>query len=263
MFRKTLFVPLLLLLAVVARGQEIDLTPAQDSIQPGYFVMVSVDGLTQAELADANFSVEWTPSENVVVFRTWDSTGKPALVFVTNPNAAGGEYTITVAVNGRYLPASRALDEAVSESQAAGVDADLLADMRDVQERFGARYPVRSGSCTVTVEGDGPGPDPPPPPTDVESVLILEETTDRTPAVGDIVTSQRLRDELAEKGIEFRVLDKDVMDQDGSQVPAVQSVLSELGDLRLPVLALFDGSGAVVSIEPLPADVDTILERIE
>lgn len=70
----------------------------------------------------------------------------------------------------------------------------------------------------VTVEGEGPNPNPQPSPQPqpqptpgkLWGCLIIEESANRTPAQAAVYTSQSVRKLLQSKGLEFRLVDKDV-----------------------------------------------------
>jgi hypothetical protein len=119
--------------------------------------------------------------------------------------------------------------------------------------------------CWITI-GDGkptpppipipdPKPEPTPPPTPAKlTAIVLEESAQRTAGVAAIVGSKALRDQLAGKGHQMRVYDKDV----GTGRDLLPKVVA--AKIELPALVLAEtSSGRIRQILPLPTTVDAVV----
>jgi hypothetical protein len=110
----------------------------------------------------------------------------------------------------------------------------------------------------VPVDDPFPNPDPNPDPNPTPDVnlwgVVVEETSERTPAQAVILTSQPVRELFA--GTRFRVLDKDQVVPDSLKPYIARAkVLTADGKKKLPLLFLVAQSGAVLYEDALPADV--------
>jgi len=96
-----------------------------------------------------------------------------------------------------------------------------------------------------------PFPKPPVPIPGKRKVIILEETSDRTPAQAAIITSPKLRSYLESKGHPLKVTDVD-------NVPTENVPRSPL-----PLLIIEDGAGNPIYSGALPATVEDTIETIK
>lgn len=106
-----------------------------------------------------------------------------------------------------------------------------------------------------------PGPSPGPTPNPVAGklfVLIVTETKDQTPEQAAVINSQAARDLMAAKGWQWRVVDQDVVDENGRPPPDLAKWISQAkawaaAGNKLPCLLVLDEQGAVLSQGALPA----------
>jgi len=125
--------------------------------------------------------------------------------------------------------------------------------------------------CTVVIEGltppapaptPTPNPQPTPPPapapqTKAAWAIVVVDNSNRTPAVGQLVSSPTLIAALQKASVKYRVLDvQDPLVTKLNYGPAVQSVGGA------PALILFDSAGKRTKAIALPADEKSFLAAI-
>ena len=104
---------------------------------------------------------------------------------------------------------------------------------------------------------DPPPPPPPPPPGPIQemTVLVVEESSQRTPEQAAILMCYPCRKWLTDNGHRMRIVDKDVKDQSG-QVPAdLERFIDPPPDI-LPYVFLVDANGVTHWQGPLPDTLD-------
>jgi len=110
----------------------------------------------------------------------------------------------------------------------------------------------------IVVKGDVP---PPPPPTgDVNMVLILEETADRTQEQAAVITSSDIREQVHRYNWSMRVIDDDVVDENGNRPELLAKWIDKA--TSLPWWFLITDEGEAVVSEPLPKTPEAALETI-
>jgi len=122
-------------------------------------------------------------------------------------------------------------------------------------------------SLTVTVIGEGhPPPPPPPPPVPGKlAVVVIEESTERTPS--QATTLLALRKHLEKEGIWYRIVDDDLKDSQTGKTPTwLVPYLETAEGKQLPLLAvgsLTSDGHAVVAVEKMPATAREAVEFVE
>lgn len=116
----------------------------------------------------------------------------------------------------------------------------------------------------------GPGPDPPIPPTPdppvppgEKWVIVVEESKDRTLAIGDLMSDRPFHAYLESKNHKWRLVDKD--DKTAEWLPSYQKILAQQG-IALPALIIADRSsdGDVEPyVCPLPKTAAEVLEVLK
>ena len=111
----------------------------------------------------------------------------------------------------------------------------------------------------VTIRGPpvDPPPPPPPPPGEVERVVIVEESADRTPEQAAVLTDSRLQP-LRQAG-KLLILDQDAADSQGQ--PAVD--LAQHDGQPLPRVIGLDSSGVRSVAAELPETGDALVGLLE
>lgn len=117
--------------------------------------------------------------------------------------------------------------------------------------------------------------DAPPAPPDVvvpevvegpRTVLIVNETLDRTPEVAAIFTQLRAGDAakyLAEKGHTLTILDDDASNPDGKPAEVLEKYRADFTNVGLPcVLVVHPESGRVMGAAKLPETADGVIELL-
>jgi len=192
--------------------------------------------------------IEWTPREDTTLIpaRLWG--GQPFLLFAARQP---GTYTIHVTLHAWRNNLDAAVD---AVRRAALIDQDLFQRLESLASDLRSRYPVRSGSITVTVAGQLP-PDPPQPPgpvTTADQVTIVTESTDTlSVAQQEIIHGEAVRSAAAAAGLEFHAVDRDISGPDAGRV---QHALEACAGQSVPRL-VFSAAGQVIDTLPLPASV--------
>ncbi len=121
---------------------------------------------------------------------------------------------------------------------------------------------------TVPTPGPGPGPAPDPVPAGKLFVLIVTETKDQTPEQAAVVNSQAARDLMAAKAWQWRVVDQDVVDENGRPPPDISKWINQAktwaaAGNKLPCLMVLDEQGAVLSQGAVPATEAAYLDLLK
>lgn len=94
-----------------------------------------------------------------------------------------------------------------------------------------------------------PAPDPVPPPPDFKepyTLLLIEETHDRSPEEAAAVLSKEIIEYVHEKGWKRYLLDKDVVDKDGKTPSSVKAYIERAVGKGLPWYIVVDADGEIV-----------------
>ena len=97
-----------------------------------------------------------------------------------------------------------------------------------------------------------PFPDPIPPPLKVASVVVVEETAQRTPEQFAVMSAPPWRTYLADSGIKLRFADQDVTDETGALPADLKPAIERAKQDGLPRVVFLDAGGSVVASEALP-----------
>lgn len=106
----------------------------------------------------------------------------------------------------------------------------------------------------------GPGPQPGPAPVNEPLwVIVLEESSARTPATAKVIADLMFWQSLAQAGHHWAIEDKD------TQTQAVQSHYAAVkaANVSLPALVLVNNAGVVRKVTPLPANVADVKAIIQ
>lgn len=115
------------------------------------------------------------------------------------------------------------------------------------------------GAVTTIVVGDSvdpkpdpdpkpkPEPDPKPAPVSASWVIVVEETTQRTPATSAVLSDLAMWRRIEAKGVKWRLYDKDSADAKAKQYDQFAAPVG------LPAVLLLDAGGKVVKAVKLPA----------
>jgi hypothetical protein len=121
----------------------------------------------------------------------------------------------------------------------------------------------------LVVEGSQPAPNPqptpdpaPPVPTGKLWTVIVEESSQLTPAQGRVVTSKTVADWIAARGHHPAwVIDKDALDENDRQPANLREYIARAKSL--PYLFLVSESGTVIHQGSLPENEATLLELLK
>jgi hypothetical protein len=119
---------------------------------------------------------------------------------------------------------------------------------------------VTIGPAPVVVVPPGPGPEPPAPPGPVESgkrlVVLIRETADDTPAVGQMLVGLRSGPSaayLSSKSHTLDMLDIHSVGPDGKPASLIEMFRPEIAGMTLPVLVVADAvTRKLISKQTLP-----------
>lgn len=105
--------------------------------------------------------------------------------------------------------------------------------------------------------GPDPEPDPKPDPTPGKRwVILIEESSERTPQLAWVMTSSISRDYLAKQGHEWRAWDRDHVPEDGA--PYLR-----LADGKAPTLFIVTAGGSILYRGPPPADPESLVALVK
>lgn len=250
--------PLLLLIASTAYGQEIKLIGPATQVDPRQYHVVTVVGLSDDDLRKVSVTATPSAGTDILTNRPW--SGHPYLQFRAT---AGGKYTIDVVLNGWR----RAVDDAVSQAKAAGIDDESVAAIESLAKKLADAYPLRYGSCVVEVAGapfpppDPPGPAPPLPTPGRKRIVILLERGQMTPDQSRTVTALQSGGTAAAKYLISKAHLINVLDDDH---PQAQPWLPKLGSQQLPAVIVSDAESSAVSfVGSLPNTADAVIELVK
>lgn len=125
-------------------------------------------------------------------------------------------------------------------------------------------FAVTIGDTPPTPPGPPPGPEPPgpkPPNPTAERVwvVVVEETSERTPAIAAVVTDTAFWQSLSTAGVlGWEILDKDAPDVAKKNYAAV----IERAQVKLPALIILNDDGKPLSTLPLPPSTELLRKRI-
>jgi hypothetical protein len=124
------------------------------------------------------------------------------------------------------------------------------------------------GAAPIPGPGPGPGPGPTPVPGGKLFVLVVTETKDQTPEQAAVLGSKAAIDLMAAKSWQWRVVDKDVVDENGKPPADIGKWITQAktwaaAGNKLPCLLILDQQGAVLSQGPLPATEAAYLEVLK
>lgn len=153
---------LFLLAAQFVAAADIVVTPPSGVIQPNEYVILSVTGVSDAELPGAAATVEPSDGVQLLAARTWG--GKPIIFFKA---AKPGKYAVFVSINAFR----QKLDEGFAATEQAAIEPpELLSELRIAVTKIGDKYEAKSGSVLLEVAGSVPPPPPGPDPPDIPPV---------------------------------------------------------------------------------------------
>lgn len=116
----------------------------------------------------------------------------------------------------------------------------------------GDRLIVEEFKCGGDVTPPNPGPNPPvpppppPPADDIAAMLWIEESSGRDAEQAAVLIDSELRRRMAAKGIAFRVVDADVVDENGMTPSDLLPLISAAKAKGLPCVFALDKSGRTV-----------------
>ena len=206
------------------------------------------DALTPSELATIEVVHEWPGPERVAVGE---------LLILRAPEAERhawsvwpGEARYAVFEGGTILVVETRVQGSRVLASASLVDGQLSAEQHEV------------------VVGEGPGPDPPPPPppppTDVLWVLVVEESSQRTPEQAAVLVSPKVRAWFAaDEDRHWRLVDRDVLDEHGNVPEDLARWIKMAEGLTLPRVFLINETGGLVDQVPLPATPEAMLDLLK
>jgi len=213
---------LLLCVGVVVAPAQILEVPV-DPVEPGEFVTIPVSGLTDTEISRA--VLDWEPHDGVQVIpvKTW---GGQAMIFFKAPSQAASKYALILA-----WPLSA------------------------TEVGYEKAYVVVEGENGPDPQPDPePDPDPEPGPLAKMSLIVVEETRDRTPQQAQILLDPTLRTWLKNNGHQIHLIDKD------QPAEGLKDWIA-LTDNVLPHLFIVDsGGGKPVWDGPLPTTQEAMRE---
>lgn len=181
-----------------------------------------------------------------------------------------------------YCPAAEPSATTASPAAAQAVAVEVVrliqADAWAMVPKPGGYWLVVSAggvTATYTIQtGDGPDPEPDPdpiPPGQVDLVVIVEETTERTAEIAAVLTSRKLREYLSSKKVRLRIEDQDLKDRADKPSAFLAPYLARIAKtgLALPAVFLVDesssdgGDDRVLAESVLPGTVDETIALIE
>ena len=215
----TMVVFLCLMLPALA---EITITPPTEIIQVGQRYLLSVEGLTAADLPRTVVVVEPKETTSAVGVTGWG--GEQYLWFHAVDE---GRRFIAVIIGGMGKP----------------VVSTLVLDVGRVPQ---------------------PDPPPPPPPPGELTVVVVYESTDRTPQEALVLLG--LRKYLVDQSLAYRLVDKDLKDSTGQAPTWFEVPRSSALKKGLPCLVIGtvqDGLFSVVVAERLPNSIKDAIDIVE
>lgn len=106
----------------------------------------------------------------------------------------------------------------------------------------------------------GPTPGPTPPPC---RLIIVYESETLTPAQAEILTSKALHDYLDSTSLWYRIVDKDIDDENGMSPAALQTPIGACRGLALPRICTMRQDSTVETNLPLPQTVAETIDLIK
>lgn len=217
-----LCLPAILVWAVAAHGAEIDVSGPTEA-EPGQLVMFTVSGVSATELPDCRL-VHW-PAEGVSVIPATTWAGQPFVLFTASEP---GTYVLVVFLQ---RPGGGYVGHGITVGPQPGPGPD-----------------------------PGPNPDPSPGPQRLSLVLVIEESSERTPEQAAVLTNGPLREWMLKQNLSFRLLDKDLEGTAPAVFVRYFRAAAEGG--TYPVVFLVGDDASVISQGALPATVDEFKARI-
>lgn len=188
-----------------------------------------------------------------------------AITVPDEPIEAGRHYLLPVTgLDAADLPNTRLVVEPKDTASAIGVtgwagEQFIWFAAQENGRHFVAVVVVRDGkpvvaSVLVEVGGSTPNPDPPPPPPeeDLWGAVLIEETSQRTPQLAQVLTSTKLASYLETSGLTLRAADQDVTDEDGDTPEDLADYIETAKGEKLPVLFIMGVKGAEFYRGPVP-----------
>lgn len=106
-----------------------------------------------------------------------------------------------------------------------------------------------------------PNPKPDPTPPGPRWVMMVEESSQRTPGLAAVISSESLRQYVSSKGHHWRVWDKDLA-KDQTAPAEIAPWLNRAAGKQLPWLMISDDAGRVLWEGPCPADPISVQQLI-
>lgn len=212
------------ILVWVAAGHAADIeVSGPTEAGPGQLIMLQVSGVSASELSDCRL-IHW-PAEGVSVIPATTWAGQPFVLF----NASEpGTYVLVVFLQ---RPGSGYAGHGITVGPQPGPGPD-----------------------------PGPTPDPSPGPQHLSLVLVIEETSERTPAQAAVLLNEPLRTWMTNQKLSFRLLDRDQAGNVPEAYAPYFRAAAETG--TYPVVFLVGDDGSVIQQGSLPATVDEFKARI-
>jgi hypothetical protein len=203
-------------------------------ILPNQTATLQVKGVSPAQLSTGK--VVWWPRNNIEVLpvQTWG--GQP-LLMVRSP--INNTYLIQVmtAINNELAYTEHIITVGTTPDPNPG--------------------PVPPGPVPPDPGPIPPPPDPVPPAPDFEeplSLILIEETEDRTPEEAATVLSTDIIKFIAEKGWTRYLIDKDIKDKDGKTPESVKAYIERAVGAGLPWYIVVDKNGNMVVEGPIKTE---------
>lgn len=169
----------------------------------------------------------------------------------------------------RYLPLGDALK--LTRREIGVILGETTTDLYKAQLDAAGRKQFKTvlGNIEQAVRAleAGPGPNPQPTPSGPHKVymVVVEESTQRTPVAAALLDSTVLTERFKAKGHRHLVLDKDVIARAGQPVPEkLQAYLDKAKGKQLPYVVIADiTTGKLLHEGPLPTDEAGILQLLD
>jgi len=127
---------------------------------------------------------------------------------------------------------------------------------------------VQDGKGTLLVHevtaGPFPDPIPPPPPDDkLTDIVIIEETSQRTPELARVLTSKKVSAFIDSSGLDFVAQDQHVVDEHGKTPESYQPYIDAAKKLGMPTLFLIGEKGTTFYEGTMPKTPDAFIELVK
>jgi len=106
------------------------------------------------------------------------------------------------------------------------------------------------------IPGPGPGPNPPPivdPVVDPKPgswIIVIEERSERTEIVAELISDAEFASSLTARGLKFRLYDQDD--------PDARAVREATGGMPRPTLLITDATGRILAKDAMPTTMESL-----